>query len=59
MEKREAWMTQDLTWLPQKKDWRDLKSLVCERSSRTIEGKTSTEIRVFISSLEEDASRGL
>lgn len=59
MEKREAWMTQDLTWLPQKKDWLDLKSLVCVRSSRTIEGKTSTEIRVFISSLEEDASRGL
>jgi predicted transposase YbfD/YdcC len=59
MEKREAWMTQDLSWLPQEKDWLDLKSLVCVRSSRTIKDKTSTEIRVFISSLEADASRGL
>lgn len=58
-EKREVWMTQDLSWLPQKDDWPDLKSLVCVRSSRTIKGKASTETRVFISSLAEDASRGL
>ena len=59
VEKREVWMTEDLTWLPQEKDWLDLKSLICVRSSRIVKGKTSTEVRIFISSLEKDASRGL
>ncbi len=58
-EKREAWMTQELSWLPQRDDWSGLKSLVCVRSTRTIKDKTSTETRIFISSLGVDASRAL
>jgi predicted transposase YbfD/YdcC len=49
-EKREIWATSDLEWLPQRMDWRDLKSIVCVRSTRAIKTKSSVELRFYISS---------
>lgn len=52
---REVWVTNELEWLPQKKEWRDLKSLVCLRNTRIVKEKKSVEFRYYISSLPGDA----
>jgi len=54
-EKREAWATSDLEWLLQKKLWRDLKSIVCIRSTRAVNTESSVELRFYISSKEANA----
>ena len=54
-EKREVWTTRELDWLPQKTDWKDLKSLSCLKSTRTLKGKETVEFRFYISSLSDDA----
>ena len=54
-EKREAWATSDLEWLSQKKLWRDLKSIVCIRSTRAVNTESSVELRFYISSKEANA----
>lgn len=54
-EKREVWATSDLDWLPQQTVWKDLTSIVCIRSTRTINGESSTELRFYISSRDSDA----
>jgi predicted transposase YbfD/YdcC len=54
-EKREVWVTEDLQWLPQKREWKDLRSVVCVRSSRSIGQGSSQELRFYISSREADA----
>lgn len=54
---REVWATEQLDWLPQKGDWRDLKSIVCVRLTKTVRGKTTQETRYYISSLKSDAKR--
>jgi len=51
-EKREIWATSSLEWLPQKTEWQDLKTIVCLKSTRTIDKETSTELRFYISSKE-------
>jgi predicted transposase YbfD/YdcC len=58
-EKREAWMTEEISWLPQQGEWCGLKSLVCVKSSRTLKGKVSSELRLFITSLGSNALRAL
>ena len=52
---REVWTTEELSWLPQKADWKDLNSISCLKSRRTIKGKETTELRYYISSLPADA----
>lgn len=54
-EKREVWATSDLDWLPQRTIWKDLTSIVCVRSTRTINKESSTELRFYISSRDSDA----
>lgn len=54
-EKREVWATSDLGWLPQRTAWKDLKSIVCVRSTRVVNAKSSTELRFYISSMEANA----
>lgn len=54
---REVWATEQLDWLPQKGDWRDLRSIVCVRLTKTVRGKTTQETRYYISSLKSDAKR--
>ena len=54
-EKREVWATEELEWLPQQRSWKDLKSVICVRSTRTIEEKSTTELRFYISSRKANA----
>jgi predicted transposase YbfD/YdcC len=54
-EKREVWATDDLDWLPQRDAWKDLKSIVCIRSTRMLNAKSSVELRYYISSREASA----
>ena len=54
---REVWATEQLDWLPQKNDWRDLQSIVCVRLTKTVQSKKTQEIRYYISSLKPDAER--
>lgn len=54
IEKREYWQTDNIKWLSQKKDWTGLKSIAMTRNTISKDGKTITETRYFISSLELD-----
>jgi predicted transposase YbfD/YdcC len=56
IERREYWQTDDIEWLAQKKDWSGLKSVAMTRNTVARNGKTTTEIRYFISSLPVDAA---
>lgn len=55
IEKRECQIISDLKFFPDVKDWKGIKSLICVKSQRTLNGKTSHEKRYYISSLEPDA----
>jgi predicted transposase YbfD/YdcC len=55
LELREVWTIDDLEWLPQKEEWKDLRSLICLRSTRTQTGVTTVEMRYYISSLPSEA----
>lgn len=54
-EKREVWATQGLSWLPQQPLWKDLKSIICIRRTRTIAKESSIELHFYISSREDNA----
>ena len=56
-EKRTFFVTEDIDWLPERNRWKNLKSIVLLKSERTINGTTSTECRMYISSLPADARR--
>jgi predicted transposase YbfD/YdcC len=55
LEIREVWVTNQLDWLPQKDEWKDLNSIVCLRSKRVVKDKETVELRYYISSLQGDA----
>lgn len=58
IEKREVYSTEDIDWLPQKGEWKSLKTLIMVKSERTIFGQSaSIERRYYISSLPADALR--
>jgi len=54
IEQREYWQTEDIDWLPQKKEWFGLKSIAMTKNTITKKGKVTTETRYFISSLPTD-----
>jgi len=54
IEKREYWQTDDIDWLPQKKDWSGMKTIAMTRNTITKDGKETSETRYFISSLPLD-----
>ena len=56
IEKREYWQTDDIAWLPQKKDWLGLTTVAMTRNTITKNGVTTTEVRYFISSLPLDVN---
>lgn len=56
-EKRKYYVTEDIDWIPERDRWRDLKSIILLISERSVDGKTSTEQRMYISSLPADARR--
>lgn len=55
IEKREYWITSDIDWFEDKSKWAELKSFGMVTSHRTVEDKTTTETRYFITSLSADA----
>jgi len=56
IEKREIYVTDDIDWLPQKDEWRNLKSIIMVKSERLLPGKPATiEKRYYISSLPANA----
>jgi len=54
---RELYVTDDIEWLPMRQEWASLKSIVMVKSFRTLNGKTSQEVRYYISSLPPIAQR--
>ena len=55
LEVRHHWTTTHIDWLLETHHWTGLKSIGMVTSERTINGKTSTETRYFISSLQMNA----
>jgi predicted transposase YbfD/YdcC len=51
IEVREYWQTEDISWLSQRKDWAGLRSIAMTKNTITKKGRTSVEIRYFISNL--------
>ncbi len=64
IEKREYWLSSDISWLSQGKDWTKLRSIGMVRSEVRVKEKTSVEYRYYISSIKnapklfEEAVRG-
>lgn len=54
IEKRKVCVSAEIDWLPQKNDWRDLRTVVKLESTRESKGKIEKEIRYFITSLRPD-----
>jgi len=54
VEIREYWQTENINWLPNKKEWKGLKSIAMTRNTIEKDGKTTVEQRYFISSLPVD-----
>jgi len=54
IEKREYWQTENIRWLPQKKDWAGLRSIAMTRNTIIKNGVETSETRYFISSLPLD-----
>ncbi|MDP3683805.1 MAG: ISAs1 family transposase [Ignavibacteria bacterium] len=55
LETREVWISNQLDWLPQKEQWKDLRSIVCLKNTRVVKDKKTVELRYYISSLQGDA----
>jgi predicted transposase YbfD/YdcC len=51
IEEREIWVTSDLGWLESVEEWNGLRSLICIKSTRHEQVKTTVEMRYYISSL--------
>lgn len=55
IETRRYWITSQIDWLWQKKEWKSLKSIGMVESTREIKGKKSVERRYYITSIEPNA----
>jgi predicted transposase YbfD/YdcC len=55
IESREYWTTDDIAWLTQKTEWKNLRTIVMVRSERSIGDKTTNETSFYISSLPSNA----
>jgi predicted transposase YbfD/YdcC len=51
VETRRIWTTEWTDWCPQRRDWAGLRTFVCVEGERTIDGRTSTDRRYYISDL--------
>ena len=54
---RECWVSDDLSGIRDRQRWDDLVGVVRVNSKRTVNGKTSTETRHYITSLAPDAKK--
>lgn len=52
IETRRAWCTAEVDWFEDRDQWPGLRSFAAVECERTVDGKTSTERRYFISSLD-------
>jgi len=60
IETRRCWVSEEIGWLEQKEEWKNLKSVVLVEAKReVIGGKKTVERRYFISSLEANAEQAL
>ena len=60
IEARRCWVTEEIGWLEQREDWKNLKSVIMVEAIReVIGGKKTVERRYFISSLEANAEQAL
>jgi len=57
IEEREVYVSSEIDWLPQKKEWMGLTSIIMVISRRTIDGKTTKETRYYITNIGADAER--
>jgi predicted transposase YbfD/YdcC len=57
VETRRYWITDSISWLDRKKDWKHLTSIGLVESSRCIKGKISAETRCFIASIKLNANK--
>ncbi len=53
----EIWVSRELDWLPQKKEWKALNSIIMVKRCWLSKGKKKEEIRYYISSLLEGAEK--
>lgn len=60
IEERRCWVTEEIGWLEEKEDWKNLKSVIMVEARREVIGKEKTvERRYFISSLAANAEEAL
>jgi predicted transposase YbfD/YdcC len=58
IETRKAWISEQIDWFADRKDWENLRSVgVIEERREVIGGKTTTERRYFLCSLPPDAKK--
>jgi predicted transposase YbfD/YdcC len=57
IEMRKVYATDDIDWLPQKGEWKGLKTIIKLESVRWVEGKRQPEVRYYISSLPPFAEK--
>ena len=57
IEKREVWTEEDLSFMTCKERWKDLKTIIQYRCTRTVGNETTTESRYYISDLSLDAEK--
>ncbi len=55
IEIREYWVTSDINWLESKKEWKGLRSICMVKSQRIIGELTTSETRLYISSMPPEA----
>ena len=55
-ELREVWVSNDIDRLPMLKEWKGLRSIMMIKTKRVENGKTQQETRLYICSLQHDAS---
>jgi len=55
IEHRKYWASDNVEWMKCKDDWKGLKMVGMTESVRTVEGKTTTEQRFFIGSIDGEA----
>jgi len=54
IEERRIWATSEVRWFAEKSKWKNLRCLIRVQAKRTVDGKTSTEYRYYISDLPAD-----
>lgn len=55
IEQRTCSVINQLSWITEKSKWMGMRSIIKIEATREVEGKVSTETRLYISSLEQDA----